>query len=78
MTANKSVRIIFAWFKITGGSDAILQQKTTETITCRQLWDKWQTIKNIITSFLPEDWWLGVIMEIWARQNVLLSNKSGN
>lgn len=35
MTANKSVRIIIAQFKITGGSDAILQQNITETTACR-------------------------------------------
>lgn len=35
------------------------------------------TINNIITSSLPGGWWLGVDMEIWARQNVLLSNSSG-
>lgn len=33
--AKRVVRISTAWYKMTGGSDSVLQQKTTETIIRR-------------------------------------------
>lgn len=35
MITKRVVRISTAWYKMTGGSDSILQQKTTETIIRR-------------------------------------------